>query len=221
MTKARDDYVAFLAKSVDTSFEGLKIALDCANGAAFETAPEVFKKLGAEVLVINNCPDGVNINRNCGSTHMGMLKEFVVENRCDIGLAFDGDADRVLAVDANGIDVDGDRILSIIGLDLRNRNQLANNTIVVTVMSNLGMDIMAREQGLTLEKTTVGDRYVLEQMLKFGHILGGEQSGHVLMLQYNTTGDGQLTALRLVQIMKEQEKACPNWHPSCKSTLRC
>ena len=207
MAKAKDDYVTFLANSVDTTFEGLKIALDCANGASFETAPEVFKKLGAEVLVINNSPDGLNINRNCGSTHMEMLKEFVVENRCDIGLAFDGDADRVLAVDENGIDVDGDKIMSIIGLDLRKRNQLANNTIVITVMSNLGMDIMAREQGLTLEKTKVGDRYVLEHMLKHGHILGGEQSGHVIMLQYNTTGDGQLTALQLVQIMKKTGKS--------------
>lgn len=207
MAKAKDDYISFLLNSVETSFEGLKIALDCANGAAYETAPQVFKKLGAEVLVINNSPDGLNINRNCGSTHMDMLKEFVVENRCDIGLAFDGDADRVLAVDANGIDVDGDKILSIIGLDLKQRNKLANNTIVATVMSNLGMDIMAREQGLTLEKTKVGDRYVLEQMLKCGHILGGEQSGHVIMLEYNTTGDGQLTALQLVQIMKTTGKS--------------
>lgn len=206
MQKAKDDYVSFLSKSVDVSLDGLKIALDCANGAAYQTAPEVFRMLGAEVLVIHNSPDGLNINRNCGSTHMDTLKEFVVENRCDLGLAFDGDADRVLAVDENGIDVDGDKILSIIGLDLKKRNRLVNNTIVVTVMSNLGMDIMAREQGVTLEKTKVGDRYVLEQMLKYGHILGGEQSGHVIMLDYNTTGDGQLTALQLVQIVKTTGK---------------
>jgi phosphoglucosamine mutase len=138
---------------------------------------------------------------------MEPLKEFVVENRCDIGLAFDGDADRVLAVDANGITIDGDKILGILGTELKKENQLVNNTIVATVMSNLGLDIMAREQGLNLEKTKVGDRYVLEQMLKNGHILGGEQSGHVIMLRYNTTGDGQLTALQLVQIMKKTGKS--------------
>jgi phosphoglucosamine mutase len=205
--KAKDDYVSFLSSTVNTSFDGLKIALDCANGAAYETAPQVFRKLGAEVLTINNCPDGLNINQNCGSTHMEPLKEFVVENRCDIGLAFDGDADRVLAVDANGITIDGDKILGILGTELKKENQLVNNTIVATVMSNLGLDIMAREQGLNLEKTKVGDRYVLEQMLKNGHILGGEQSGHVIMLRYNTTGDGQLTALQLVQIMKKTGKS--------------
>lgn len=207
MTKGKEDYLAFLAKSVDTTFNGLKIALDCANGASYQTAPEIFRRLGAEVHVINDCPDGLNINRNCGSTHLESLKEFVVENRCDIGLAFDGDADRVLAVDANGIEVDGDKIMAIIGLDLKSKNKLPHNTIVVTVMSNLGLDIMAREQGLTLEKTKVGDRYVLEQMLKCGHILGGEQSGHVIMLQYNTTGDGQLTALQLVQIIRKSGKS--------------
>lgn len=203
---AGDDYISFLLSSVDTTFEGMKIVLDCANGAAYETAPRIFRELGAEVLVINNSPDGLNINKNCGSTHLEMLKDFVKDNRCDIGLAFDGDADRVLAVDSDGDEIDGDRIMGIIGLELKKQNKLSNNTIVATVMSNLGLDMMAKEHGLKLEKTKVGDRYVLEQMLKCGHILGGEQSGHIIMLQFNTTGDGQLTALQLVSIIKKSGK---------------
>ncbi|NLM10886.1 MAG: phosphoglucosamine mutase [Clostridiaceae bacterium] len=204
--EAKEDYISFLKNSVNTSFEGLKIALDCANGAAFETAPKVFCELGADVIVINNAPDGLNINGNCGSTHMEMLKSVVLENKCDLGFAFDGDADRVLAVDSDGNYVDGDKILGIIGLELKKQNKLPNNTIVATVMSNLGLDIMAKEYGLCLEKTKVGDRYVLEQMLKKGHMLGGEQSGHIVMLNFNTTGDGQLTALQLVQIIKNTGK---------------
>jgi len=199
--EAKDDYISFLKKSVDLSFKGLTIAMDCANGAAFETAPRVFRELGAEVLVLNDSPDGLNINKNCGSTHIEMLKAFTINNQCDLGIAFDGDADRVLAVDEKGQLADGDKIMGIIGLELKRESRLTNNTIVATVMSNLGLDIMAREQGIILEKTKVGDRYVLEQMLKCGHILGGEQSGHIILLGYNTTGDGQLTALQLVQIM--------------------
>lgn len=204
---AKEDYVSFLMKTVDTTFGGLKIALDCANGAAYETAPRIFRDLGAEVLVINNKPDGLNINKNCGSTHMEMLSEYVVNNKCHIGLAFDGDADRVLAVDERGRTIDGDIIMAIIGLELKSRNRLANNTIVTTVMSNIGFDIMAKENDIVLEKTKVGDRYVLERMLENGHILGGEQSGHIIMLDFNTTGDGQLTALQLVQIMKKTGKS--------------
>jgi len=204
---AKEDYVSYLEKTVDTTFEGLKIALDCANGAAFETAPRVFSDLGAEVFIINNKPDGLNINKNCGSTHMEMLTGFVVNNKYDLGLAFDGDADRVLAVDEKGRIVDGDMIMAIIGLELKKRNKLANNTIVTTVMSNIGFDIMAKENDILLEKTKVGDRYVLERMLENGHILGGEQSGHIIMLDFNTTGDGQLTALQLVQIMKKTGKS--------------
>jgi phosphoglucosamine mutase len=194
-------------KTIDTTFGGVKIALDCANGAAYETAPRVFRDLGAEVLVINNKPDGLNINKHCGSTHMEMLSEYVVNNKCHIGLAFDGDADRVLAVDERGRTIDGDIIMAIIGLELKSRNRLANNTIVTTVMSNIGFDIMAGENDIVLEKTKVGDRYVLERMLENGHILGGEQSGHIIMLDFNTTGDGQLTALQLVQIMKKTGKS--------------
>lgn len=204
--EAKEQYISFLKESVDLRLEGLKIALDCANGAAYETAPRVFSELGAEVIVINDAPDGLNINHKCGSTHMETLKSILVDNKCDFGLAFDGDADRVLAVDCEGNYIDGDKILSIIGLDLKRQNKLINDTIVVTVMSNLGLDIMAKEQGITLEKANVGDRYVLEQMLEHGHILGGEQSGHIIMLDYNTTGDGQLTALQLAQIVKRTGK---------------
>jgi len=200
---ASDNYISFLKKTIDCSFDGLKIALDCANGSAYKTAPRVFKELGAEVLVISDNPDGININKNCGSTHMSMLKSFVTVNGCDMGFAFDGDADRVLAVDSNGCVVDGDKIMGIIGLEMKKQNKLSHNTVVATVMSNLGLDIMARNNGLHLEKTKVGDRYVLEKMLNCGYILGGEQSGHIIMLDYNTTGDGQLTALQLVQIVKK------------------
>jgi phosphoglucosamine mutase len=204
---AKGDYVSFLKRTIDTTFEGLKIALDCANGAAYETAPAVFRDLGAEVLVINDKPDGLNINKNCGSTHMETLAEYVVNNECHLGLAFDGDADRVLAVDEKGRIVDGDMIMAIIGLELKSHGRLANNTIVATVMSNIGFDIMAKENGILLEKTKVGDRYVLERMLENGHILGGEQSGHIIMLEYNTTGDGQVTALQLARIMKKTGKS--------------
>lgn len=205
--EAIEDYISFLKSSVNIRFEGLKIALDCANGASFATAPRVFRELGADVFVINNTPDGLNINCKCGSTNMEMLKQIVVENKCDLGLAFDGDADRVLAVDSNGDCLDGDKIMAIIGLDLKRQNKLVNNTIVTTVMSNLGFDIMAKEQSIDLVKTTVGDRYVLEQMLEHGHVLGGEQSGHIIMINYNTTGDGQLTALQLAQIAKKTGKS--------------
>jgi len=205
--EAKEDYISFLKSTVDTSFEGLRIAIDCANGAAYETAPKVFAELGADIVVINNNPDGLNINDKCGSTHMEMLRTVVVENKCDLGFAFDGDADRVLAVDSEGNYIDGDKIMGIIGLELKKQSKLPNNTIVVTVMSNLGLDIMAKENGICLEKTKVGDRYVLERMLENGYVLGGEQSGHIVMLNYSTTGDGQLTALQLAQIMKNTGKS--------------
>ena len=159
-------------------------------------------ELGADVFVIHNKPDGININRDCGSTHMSQLKSFVLECGADLGFAFDGDADRVLAVDENGNIVDGDQIMAIIGLALKQSRQLDKDTIVTTVMSNLGFDIMARENGLNLVKTKVGDRYVLEEMLDKGYVLGGEQSGHVIFIRHNTTGDGILTALQLLRVLK-------------------
>jgi phosphoglucosamine mutase len=200
------DYVDFLKGTIENDLAGLKIAVDCANGASYQAAPILFEELGAQVFAINNCPDGVNINRDCGSTHILQLKEYVKKCGADVGLAFDGDADRVLAVDENGELVDGDRILAIIGLELKKAGQLANDTIVVTVMSNIGLDVMARENGLKLVKTKVGDRYVLEEMLDKGYVLGGEQSGHIIFLEHNTTGDGLLTALQLLNVMKSTGK---------------
>jgi phosphoglucosamine mutase len=199
---ALHDYVNFLKGTIDCDLKGMKIAIDCANGASYESAPLVLSELGADVCVISNKPDGININRDCGSTHMSQLKSFVLECGADLGFAFDGDADRVLAVDEKGNLVDGDQIMAIIGLALKQGKQLDKNTIVATVMSNLGFDIMARDNGLNLVKTKVGDRYVLEEMLDKGYVLGGEQSGHVIFLKYNTTGDGLLTALQLLQVLK-------------------
>jgi phosphoglucosamine mutase len=196
------DYADFLKSTVDMDLKGLKIAIDCANGAAYEAAPLVLSELGAEVYTINNRPNGININKDCGSTHMKQLKHYVKECGADIGFAFDGDADRVLAVDENGSTIDGDQVMAIIGLALKKAGRLSKNTVVATVMSNLGFDIMAQNNGLSLAKTKVGDRYVLEEMLEKGYILGGEQSGHVIFLEHNTTGDGLLTALQLLSVVR-------------------
>lgn len=203
---AHDDYITFSKSTIKGDLKGLKVAIDCANGAAYQVAPMALFDLGAEVSVINNEPDGVNINHGCGSTHIGELQQFVKDTGADIGLAFDGDADRVLAVDENGNLVDGDQIMAIIGLKLKEEGKLAENTIVATVMSNLGFDIMAKREGLTIAKTKVGDRYVLEEMLNKGYILGGEQSGHVIFLEHNTTGDGLTTALQLLYVLKSSGK---------------
>lgn len=196
------DYADFLKSTANGRLNGLKVAIDCANGAAYEAAPLVLSELGAEVFTINNAPNGININKNCGSTHMNALKNFVPGCGADVGFAFDGDADRVLAVDENGSMVDGDQIMAIIGLALKNEGRLSKDTIVATVMSNLGFDIMAQAHGLNLAKTKVGDRYVLEEMIEKGYNLGGEQSGHVIFLDHNTTGDGLLTALQLLNVLK-------------------
>jgi phosphoglucosamine mutase len=201
-----DDYVNFIKKSINCDLKGLKVAIDCANGAAYKAAPLALYDLGAEVYVINNEPNGVNINNKCGSTHIEELQKFVVERGADIGLAFDGDADRMLAVDENGVLVDGDQIMSIIALELRKAGKLAKDTVVVTVMSNLGFDIMAKREGLNIEKTKVGDRYVLENMLSNGYVLGGEQSGHIIFLEHNSTGDGLLTGVQLLQVLKSTGK---------------
>lgn len=206
LVTAVDDYVEFAVSTIDGDLAGLKIAMDCANGASYITSPAAVRKLGAELLVINNDPDGLNINKDCGSTHLNMLKSFTRENGCDVGIAFDGDADRVLFVDENGELVDGDKIMAIIGLHLKNSNKLKNNTIVATVMSNLGFDIMAKENGINLVKTSVGDRYVLEKMLEGDYIVGGEQSGHVILRNFNSTGDGLVTALQVLYILKESGK---------------
>jgi phosphoglucosamine mutase len=203
---ALEDYVSFVKGTIAGDLEGVKVAIDCANGASFQAAPMALYDLKAEVSVINNEPDGININNGCGSTHMQQLQAFVRETGADIGLAFDGDADRVLAVDENGNIVDGDQVMAIIGLHLKQQGMLAHNTIVATVMSNMGLDIMAKSNGLKIVKTKVGDRYVLEEMINSGYMLGGEQSGHIIFLEHNTTGDGLLTAIQLIKVLKDSGK---------------
>lgn len=203
---AADRYVQFLLGAVTTDLQGLKVVVDCANGAAYRVAPRVLRELGAEVIPINNTPDGVNINDACGSTHPGGLQEMVLACRADLGLAHDGDADRVLAVDARGNLVDGDRIMVICALDLKAKGKLARDTVVVTVMSNMGLHLALREAGVNVVETKVGDRYVLEECLRNGYTFGGEQSGHILFLDHNTTGDGLLTALQLLSVVKESGK---------------
>lgn len=203
---AINDYISFLKSCVDVDFNGLKVAMDCSNGAAYQVGPKVLEELGAELVLINNEPTGYNINKDCGSTHMENLCEMVKASKADVGIAFDGDADRCLAVDENGNIVDGDQIMSICGLQMKEENTLNNNTIVATVMSNLGFFIMAEKNNLKVEKTKVGDRYVLEEMLKNNYKLGGEQSGHIIFLDYNTTGDGVLTAIKFLSVLKKSGK---------------
>lgn len=203
---AIEDYVEFAKSTVDVNLKGMKIALDCANGASYETAVDTFRALGAEVVVINNDPDGVNINKNCGSTHPEELMDYVVRKNCDLGLAFDGDADRCLAVDEKGNLINGDFIMVICAKYLKEHKLLKDNVLVTTVMSNLGLDIALEKEGIKSVKTKVGDRYVLEEMLKEGYKLGGEQSGHVIFLDFNTTGDGLITGLQLASIIKKSGK---------------
>ena len=193
-------------KCVPVDLSGLKIVVDCAEVASYYTSVKTLRDLGAELVTIHTEPDGTNINANCGSTHMDELKARVVYEKANIGLAFDGDADRMLAVDENGELVDGDQVMAICGLHMKQKGQLKKDTIVVTVMSNLGLDIMAKKEGLKLEKTKVGDRYVLENMMENGYNIGGEQSGHIIFLDDNTTGDGLLSALHLLKVLVETKK---------------
>jgi phosphoglucosamine mutase len=204
---ALEHYIEFAKSTVDIDLKGMKIALDCANGACYEAAVETFRDLGAEVVVINNDPDGVNINDNCGSTHPEELMEYVVKKGCNLGLAFDGDADRCLAVDEKGNLVNGDFMIAICGKYLKEQGKLDKDVVVVTVMSNLGLDIALKNVGIKAVKTKVGDRYVLEEMIKEGYKLGGEQSGHVIFLDHNTTGDGLVTGLQLAAIVKKAGKS--------------
>lgn len=197
-----DEYIKFAMSVTDVRFDGIKIAIDCANGSASVTAKRALEGLDAEVFVTCDKPDGININKDCGSTHIENLAAFVKETKADVGLAFDGDADRVLAVDENGDMVDGDKIMAVCALDMRSRGKLEDNTVVATVMSNLGFFKMGEKEKLNIKRTKVGDRYVLEEMLKCGHKIGGEQSGHVILLDHNTTGDGLVTGITLVSVMK-------------------
>ena len=208
-----DEYVYFFRKNFDDEFEkylkvDFVVAIDTANGATSVVAEKVFKALGINYRIINNNPDGVNINHNCGSTHLDLLKKYVLDNKLSLGVAYDGDGDRCLAIDEKGNEIDGDKLLAIISANLRKKGKLAKDTIVATVMSNLGLNKYARDNGLELLQTKVGDRYVLEEMLKDGFNLGGEQSGHVILLDYNPTGDGILTSLMLIlSILEEGKKA--------------
>ncbi|MDP4133594.1 MAG: phosphoglucosamine mutase [Bacillota bacterium] len=204
---AIDEYVDFAISTVNTRFDGLKIALDCACGASSISSPKAFEKMGAKVLTIHNDPDGTNINKKCGSTHMESLCKFVKENGCDLGLAFDGDADRMLAVNENGEVVDGDVIMAICAMELKKKGKLKNNALVATIMSNMGLFIFGEKNGIDVPRTKVGDRYVLEEMLEKGYCIGGEQSGHIIFLDHNTTGDGLISGLQLVQIVKNSGKS--------------
>lgn len=199
----KDEYVEFMKKCVPVDLKGLKIVVDCAEGASYYTSVRTLEDLGANLIPIHITPDGTNINANCGSTHMDELQARVVYEKADLGIAFDGDADRMLAVDENGKMVDGDQLMAICGNYMKEKGTLKKNTIVVTVMTNLGFTLMGEEKGIHVEKTRVGDRYVLENMLQNGYNIGGEQSGHIIFLDDNTTGDGLLSALHLLQVMVE------------------
>lgn len=203
---AREDYVKHATEAIPVDLHGMKIVADCAEGASYYTSVEALKLLGADVVAIHNNPDGTNINAGCGSTHMEELMERVKAEKADVGLAFDGDADRLLAVDEKGNKVDGDQIMGIVGNYLKEQKKLKKDTIVATVMSNLGFFLMGEKQGIHMEQTKVGDRYVLERMRQIGANLGGEQSGHVIFLDENTTGDGLLSALHLLQVLVDTKK---------------
>ena len=205
-TDAREEYINHAIQSVPVNLSELKIVVDCAEGASYYTSVEALRELRANVVPIHNMPDGTNINANCGSTHMEELQARVVYEKAHVGLAFDGDADRLLAVDENGTIIDGDQIMAIVGTHMRDQGKLKKDTIVATVMSNLGFFKMGEREHLQMEQTKVGDRYVLERMREIGASLGGEQSGHVIFLDENTTGDGLLSALHLLEVMVDTGK---------------
>ena len=208
-----DEYLYFFRKNFEDDFETLEksdfsVVIDTANGATSVIAEKVFTTLGIKHYIINNTPNGININDNCGSTHLEMLKKSVVANKCSLGIAYDGDGDRCLAIDENGNEIDGDIILAIISNYLKKKGKLEKDTLVSTVMSNLGLKKYCKENKINFEETSVGDRYVLEKMLEKGYNLGGEQSGHIIFLDYNPTGDGILTSIMLIKVMLESQKSC-------------
>lgn len=200
---AIDDYVEFACSTIDCDLTGIKVAIDCANGASYQTAFKALNKLGASVEAIHNTPDGVNINAMCGSTHMESLQAYVTSIGADIGVAFDGDADRMLAVDEKGNLIDGDQIMAVCAKHMLDNGTLKQNTLVATVMSNLGLFIAGEKLGINIPQTKVGDRYVLEEMLDKGYNIGGEQSGHIIFLDHNTTGDGLVSALQFLAVLKK------------------
>jgi len=203
---AAKDYIDHVKCSVSYSLEGLKIAIDCANGSASATAEKLFKSLGAECHMLSDKPDGFNINRNCGSTYMQPLIDYVTEHKLDAGIAFDGDADRCLCVDETGNEIDGDMVMAICALDMKKRGKLAKNTVVGTIMTNLGFIRFCEETGIRFIATKVGDRFVMEEMLLEEYAFGGEQSGHIIFRDFATTGDGQLTAVQLLSLMRREGK---------------
>ncbi len=207
-----NEYIYFFRKNFDDNIEkylrsDFIVGIDTANGATYKVAEKVFKELGINYRIINNNPDGININDNCGSTHLESLKKFVIDNKLSLGIAYDGDGDRCLAIDEKGNEIDGDKLLAIISSNLIKKGKLQKDTIVATVMSNLGLNKYTEKNNLQLIQTKVGDRYVLEEMLKNGYNLGGEQSGHIILLDYNPTGDGILTSLMLIQTILEENKS--------------
>lgn len=215
--KASEGYIDYLVSTVSGDFPGLRILVDCANGAASATAPRLFARFDQlQSDVINADPDGVNINTNCGSTHLDQLAAMVKAGSYDLGIAFDGDADRCLAVDENGEEIDGDQIMAICGVDLKQAGRLPGNAIVATVMSNLGLRLFAKEHGLEFYATSVGDRYVLEKMEECGFVLGGEQSGHMIFREFATTGDGELTALQVLQVLHKSGMKASELFSQCK-----
>lgn len=203
----RNRYIGYLISVATRSFKNKKVALDCSNGSASAIAKNVFDALGAQTLVINNEPNGVNINTNCGSTHINVLQQFVKDNGCDVGFAYDGDADRCIAIDENGNVVDGDLILYICGKYMKQNGSLFNNTVVTTIMSNFGLYKAFDREGINYEKTAVGDKYVYENMAQNGNCLGGEQSGHIIFSKHATTGDGILTSLKVMEVMLEKKES--------------
>ncbi|RJE84713.1 phosphoglucosamine mutase [Paenibacillus sp. 1011MAR3C5] len=200
-------YISYLKSTVKNRFEGLKVVLDCANGAASMIAPQLFRDLGADTVVLAHQPDGLNINKDCGSTHPEAVQQAVLEHQANLGLSFDGDADRLIAVDEKGTIVDGDHILFILAGFMKKQHRLNNNTVVSTVMSNLGFYKALEKNGVGAKQTKVGDRYVLEEMVQGGYNLGGEQSGHIVMLDYNTTGDGMLCAIQLMDVLMSESES--------------
>ena len=206
MKEARDHYIDHLCSTISDDLSGLRICVDCANGAASATAPQLFSRFKAHADIVHAVPNGVNINHHCGSTHLESLCEMVVNDGYDIGVAYDGDADRCLLVDETGHIIDGDKIMAVCAADMRSRGKLAGNTIVATVMSNLGLHEFCRKEDICLVCTDVGDRHVLEEMKRHGYRIGGEQSGHMIYTEYATTGDGELTSLQFLQILKRSEK---------------
>ncbi len=202
-----DNYIDHIVESVNADLTGMKIAIDCANGCASYTAEKLFKKLGAECYMMHDNPNGVNINLNCGSTHMDDLIDYVNGHDVDLGLAFDGDSDRCLAVDENGKLIDGDRLIAVFALDMKRNGTLTDEAAVVTVMTNMGFKLFAKENGIEVIETKVGDRYVLEQMVKHDYKIGGEQSGHIIFKKYATTGDGQLSGAVFASILAKSGKS--------------